>query len=81
MTPEMTVGYYLAISLLTIATKYILDSFLTILDIYPQVHGAIIVAFHLEIHLLQILALREYFRYRLFIFSQRKALIKSLVWI
>jgi hypothetical protein len=38
--------YYLAISLLTSATKYILDSSLTILDIYPLAHGAIIVAFH-----------------------------------
>jgi hypothetical protein len=50
--------YYLATSLLTSATKYILDSSLTILDIYPQAHGDIIVAFHPEIHPLLILALR-----------------------
>jgi hypothetical protein len=50
--------YYLATSLLTSATKYILDSFLIILDIYPQAHRAIIVAFHLELHPLQVLALR-----------------------
>jgi hypothetical protein len=39
-----------------------LDSSLTILDIYPQAHGTIIVAFHPEV-----------FRVSLFIFSQRKA--------
>jgi hypothetical protein len=39
-----------------------LDSSLTILDIYPQAHGAIIVAFHPEV-----------FEVLLFIFSQRKA--------
>jgi hypothetical protein len=39
-----------------------LDSSLTILDISPQAHGAIIVAFHLEV-----------FRVSLFIFFQRKA--------
>jgi hypothetical protein len=50
--------YYLATSLLTSATKDILDSSLTILDIYPQVHGAIIVAFHPELHPLQVLVLR-----------------------
>jgi hypothetical protein len=32
--------YYLATSLLTSATKYILASSLTILDIYLQAHGA-----------------------------------------
>jgi hypothetical protein len=42
--------YYLATSLLTSATKYILDSSLTILDIYPQAHEAIIVAFHPKLH-------------------------------
>jgi hypothetical protein len=41
-----------------------LNSSLTILDIYPQAYGAIIVAFHPEI-----------FRVLLFIFSQRKAFI------
>ena len=39
-----------------------LDSSLTVLNIYPQVHGAIIIAFHLEV-----------FRVLLFIFSQKKA--------
>ena len=39
-----------------------LDSSLTILDIYPQKHAAIIVAFHPEV-----------FMVSLFIFSQRKA--------
>jgi hypothetical protein len=39
-----------------------LDSSLTILDIYPQAHGAIIVAFHPEV-----------FKVLLFIFFQRKA--------
>ena len=43
-----------------------LDSSLTILDIYPQAHGAIIVAFHPEV-----------FRVSLFIFSQRKARCKD----
>ena len=41
-----------------------LDSSLTILDSYPQAHGAIIVAFHPEV-----------FRVPLFIFSQRKTFI------
>jgi hypothetical protein len=50
--------YYLATSLLTSATKYIFDSSLIILDIYPQAYGAIIVAVYLEIHPLRILALR-----------------------
>ena len=38
-----------------------LDSSLTIIDIYPQAHGAFIVAFHPEV-----------FRVSLFIFSQRR---------
>ena len=43
-----------------------LDSSLIILDIYPQAHGAIIVAFHLKV-----------FRVSLFIFFQRKAWCKD----
>ena len=45
-------------------TRQSLDSSLTILYIYPQAHGAIIVAFHLEV-----------FTVLLFVFFQKKALI------
>ena len=62
---------YLATSLINSnATRLGLDSSLTILDIYPQAHGAIIVAFHPKV-----------FRVSLFIFSKGMHLIKTLVWI